>query len=285
MAWRPTHGRHLVDPGPPGLGSDRTRRRRQQRAAQLAWLREAAARPPAARAACAPATPEKLPPPPPGLVRGFLGLERGFLEAKREEERERKKRYVQSRDYTTLAGHGNVPDNSGNPYLCTAKDLDYSAKRDTWLDQNETEMLKQRDMVGSVFANCCDNCIEPHDNAAGGPVNAAQVEALGQEHFQDGLHEPKFHEEGTHKPMLAGGKVCKGVQTNEVMVYSKGAEHVEGRITDVVMDIFELESKDGAISYEDLLEATTGYLDRSLEECMEVGLLDTGDDGMLMSYL
>ena len=60
---------------------------------------------------------------------------------------------VQSRDYTALAGHDNVPDSLGNPYPCTAKDLDFPVKRDTWLDKNETEMLKQRDMVGSAFAH------------------------------------------------------------------------------------------------------------------------------------
>jgi muconolactone delta-isomerase len=114
---------------------------------------------------------------------------------------------VQSRDFTALAGHDNVPDNLGNPYPCTAKDLDFPVKRDTWLDKNEEEMLKQRDMVGSAFAHCCDSGFEAHTNEAGGPVNAAQVEALGKEHFQDGLHKPKFHEEGLHKPMEAGGKV------------------------------------------------------------------------------
>merc|ERR1719414_2647349 len=114
---------------------------------------------------------------------------------------------VQSRDFTALAGHDNAPDNLGKPYPCTAKDLDFPVKRDTWLDKNEKEMLKQRNMVGSAFAHCCENGFEAHDNTAGGPVNSAQVEALGKEHFQDGLHKPKFHEEGLHKPMEAGGKV------------------------------------------------------------------------------
>nr|AAV35378.1 luciferase [Alexandrium tamarense] len=114
---------------------------------------------------------------------------------------------VQSRDYTALAGHDNAPDNLGNPYPCTAKDLDFPVKRDTWLDKNESEMIKQRNMVGSAFAHCCEDGFEAHDDTQGGPVNAAQVEALGKEHFKDGLHQPKFHEEGLHKPMEAGGKV------------------------------------------------------------------------------
>merc|ERR1712214_199136 len=114
---------------------------------------------------------------------------------------------VQSRDFTALAGHDNAPDNLGKPYPCTAKDLDFPVKRDTWLDKNEKEMLKQRDMVGTAFAHCCEDGFEAHDNDKGGPVNAAHVEALGKEHFQDGLHKPKFHEEGLHKPMEAGGKV------------------------------------------------------------------------------
>merc|ERR1711963_973077 len=59
---------------------------------------------------------------------------------------------VQSRDYTALAGCDNVCDNLGNPYPCTAKDLDYPVKRDTWLDQNEKEMLYQRKLVAGTFA-------------------------------------------------------------------------------------------------------------------------------------
>jgi len=58
---------------------------------------------------------------------------------------------VQSRDYTALAGMDNVPDNLGKPYPCTAKDLDYPKKRDTWLDQNEKEMVRQRGLVASTF--------------------------------------------------------------------------------------------------------------------------------------
>merc|ERR1712242_37901 len=114
---------------------------------------------------------------------------------------------LQSRDYTALAGHDNVCDNLGNPYPCIAKDLDYPVKRDTWLDKNETEMLKQREMVGGAFAHCCEDGFEAHDNDKGGALNAAHVEALGKEHFVDGLHKPQFHEEGLHKPMEAGGKV------------------------------------------------------------------------------
>merc|ERR1712241_1505589 len=114
---------------------------------------------------------------------------------------------LQSRDYTALAGHDMAPDNLGRPYLCTAKDLDFPVKRDTWMDKNEAEMKKQRGIVDAAFAHVCDNGFEAHDNAVGGPLNAAHVEALGKEHFKDGLHKPQFHEDGLHKPMEAGGKV------------------------------------------------------------------------------
>nr|AAL40676.1 luciferase [Pyrocystis lunula] len=114
---------------------------------------------------------------------------------------------LQSRDYTALAGHDNAPDNLGKPYPCTAKDLDFPLKRDTWLDKNQEEMNKQRTMVSAHFADVCDNGFEVHDNLKGGPVSAAHVEALGKEHFEDGLHKPKFHDDGLHKPMEAGGKV------------------------------------------------------------------------------
>jgi len=113
---------------------------------------------------------------------------------------------VQSRDYTALAGHDNVTDNLGKPYPCTAKDLDYPTKRDTWLDKNETEMQKQKGLVAAAFANVCDNGFEAHDNPVGGALSAAHVEALGKEHFEGGLHKPKFHEDGLHKPIEAGGK-------------------------------------------------------------------------------
>jgi len=113
---------------------------------------------------------------------------------------------LQSRDFTALAGHDNAPDNLGRPYPCTAKDLDFPVKRDTWMDKNEAEMKKQRGIVDAAFAHVCDNGFEAHDNAVGGPLNAAHVEALGKEHFKDGLHKPQFHEDGLHKPMEAGGK-------------------------------------------------------------------------------
>jgi len=58
---------------------------------------------------------------------------------------------LQSRDYTALAGRDNVCTNLGKPYPCTAKDLDYPKKRDTWLDQNEKEMIRQRGIVSSTF--------------------------------------------------------------------------------------------------------------------------------------
>jgi len=58
---------------------------------------------------------------------------------------------VQSRDYTALAGMDNTPTNMGKPYPCTGKDLDYPKKRDTWLDTNEKEMVKQRGLVASTF--------------------------------------------------------------------------------------------------------------------------------------
>jgi len=58
---------------------------------------------------------------------------------------------LQSRDYTALAGRDNVCTNLGKPYPCTAKDLDYPKKRDTWLDDNEKEMIKQRGIVSATF--------------------------------------------------------------------------------------------------------------------------------------
>ena len=68
-------------------------------------------------------------------------------------------------------------------------------------------MINQRNIVGAAFADCCEDGFEAHDNAAGGALSASHVESLGKEHFQDGLHKPQFHEEGLHKPMVAGGKV------------------------------------------------------------------------------
>jgi len=58
---------------------------------------------------------------------------------------------VQSRDYTALAGCNNVCTNLGKPYPCTAKDLDYPKKRDTWLDQNKAQMEYQRNVVSNTF--------------------------------------------------------------------------------------------------------------------------------------
>merc|ERR1712051_1158417 len=58
---------------------------------------------------------------------------------------------LQSRDYTALAGRDNVCTNLGKPYPCPAKDLDYPKKRDTWLDKNEKEMIRQRGLVSSTF--------------------------------------------------------------------------------------------------------------------------------------
>merc|ERR1719499_1976854 len=84
---------------------------------------------------------------------------------------------VQSRDYTALAGLDNVPDNLGKPYPCTARDLDFPTKRDTWLDKNEAEMNKQKTLVSSHFANVCDNGFEVHDNPVGGALSSAHVEA------------------------------------------------------------------------------------------------------------
>lgn len=59
----PTRGGRLEDPGPPGLGSERTRRRREQRRRQLEVLRgEAAPRTPVPRSSTeVPGTPEKEP--------------------------------------------------------------------------------------------------------------------------------------------------------------------------------------------------------------------------------
>merc|ERR1712032_307956 len=58
---------------------------------------------------------------------------------------------LQSRDYTALAGRNNVCTNLGKPYPCTAKDLDYPKKRDTWLDKNKDQMEVQEKLVGQTF--------------------------------------------------------------------------------------------------------------------------------------
>merc|ERR1711963_1090008 len=112
---------------------------------------------------------------------------------------------VQSRDYTALAGQDNVPDNLGNPYPCTAQDLDYPKKRDTWLNTNKEAMLDQRQQVGAVFANVCEKGFEVGGDHKGGPVNGKQIEKYGDA-FKNGLHQPTFHPEGAHKEMEVNGK-------------------------------------------------------------------------------
>jgi len=112
---------------------------------------------------------------------------------------------VQSRCYTALAGVDNAPDNLGNPYPCTAKDLDYPKKRDTWLDTNKEAMLEQQGKIDKAFANVCEKGFEVAGDHKGGPLNGKQIEKFG-DNFKNGLHQPKFHEEGLHKPMQAGGK-------------------------------------------------------------------------------
>merc|ERR1712099_152140 len=67
---------------------------------------------------------------------------------------------VQSRDYTALAGCDNVCTNLGKPYPCTAKDLDYPKKRDTWLDTNKEAMLEQQGKIDVAFANVCEKGFE-----------------------------------------------------------------------------------------------------------------------------
>jgi len=112
---------------------------------------------------------------------------------------------VQSRCFTALAGVDNAPDNLGNPYPCTAKDLDYPKKRDTWLDTNKEAMLDQREQVGVVFANVCEKGFEVGGDHKGGPVNGKQIEKYGDA-FKNGLHQPTFHPEGAHKEMEVNGK-------------------------------------------------------------------------------
>ena len=112
---------------------------------------------------------------------------------------------VQSRDYTALAGQDNVPDNLGNPYPCTAQDLDYPKKRDTWLDSNKEAMLDQREQVGVAFANVCEKGFEVSGDHKGGPLNGQQLEKFG-DNFKGGLHQPTFHAEGAHKEMEVNGK-------------------------------------------------------------------------------
>ena len=140
---------------------------------------------------------------------------------------------LQSRDFTALAGHDNVPDNLGKPYSCTAKDLDFPTKRDTWMDKNEEEMKKQRGMVHAAFANVCDNGFEVHDNEKGGALSAAHVESLGAEHFKDGLHQPKFHEDGLHKPMvMANGKTYEIGFHYLLEAHELGGKNEDGGLAD-----------------------------------------------------
>jgi len=112
---------------------------------------------------------------------------------------------VQSRCFTALAGVDNAPDNLGNPYPCTAKDLDYPKKRDTWLDTNKEAMLDQREQVGEAFANVCEKGFEVAGDHKGGPLNGKQIEKYGDA-FKNGLHQPTFHPEGAHKEMEVNGK-------------------------------------------------------------------------------
>merc|ERR1719510_961590 len=112
---------------------------------------------------------------------------------------------VQSRCFTALAGVDNAPDNLGNPYPCTAKDLDYPKKRDTWLDTNKEAMEEQQGKVDVAFANVCEKGFEVAGDHKGGPLNGKQIEKFG-DNFKNGLHQPTFHEEGLHKPMQVNGK-------------------------------------------------------------------------------
>merc|ERR1712060_236543 len=103
------------------------------------------------------------------------------------------------------AGVDNAPDNLGNPYPCTAKDLDYPKKRDTWLDTNKEAMEEQQGKFDVAFANVCEKGFEVAGDHKGSPLNGKQIEKFG-DNFKNGLHQPTFHEEGLHKPMQAGGK-------------------------------------------------------------------------------
>merc|ERR1712151_758799 len=85
---------------------------------------------------------------------------------------------VQSRCYTALAGVDNAPDNLGNPYPCTAKDLDYPKKRDTWLDTNKEAMEEQQGKVDVAFANVCEKGFEVAGDHKGGPLNGKQIEKV-----------------------------------------------------------------------------------------------------------
>merc|ERR1712127_870941 len=134
---------------------------------------------------------------------------------------------VQSRDYTALAGVDNAPDNLGKPYKCTAKDLDYPKKRDTWLDTNKEAMLDQRDKVADAFAQVCEKGFEVGGDHKGGPLNGKQIEKFG-DNFKNGLHQPTFHEEGLHKPMQAGGKTYESGFHYLLECHELGGKNADG---------------------------------------------------------
>merc|ERR1711884_676885 len=58
--------------------------------------------------------------------------------------------------------------------------------------------------------------------------NAAHVESLGKEHFVDGMHKPKFHEDGLHKPMEAGGKVYETGFHYLLEAHEAGGKNADG---------------------------------------------------------
>jgi hypothetical protein len=134
---------------------------------------------------------------------------------------------VQSRCYTGLAGVDNAPDNLGNPYPCTAKDLDYPKKRDTWLDTNKEAMEEQQGKVDVAFANVCEKGFEVGGDHKGGPLNGKQIEKFG-DNFKNGLHQPTFHEEGLHKPMQAGGKTYESGFHYLLECHELGGKNADG---------------------------------------------------------
>merc|ERR1711884_857164 len=50
----------------------------------------------------------------------------------------------------------------------------------------------------------------------------------GKEHFVDGLHKPKFHEDGLHKPMEAGGKVYETGFHYLLEAHEAGGKNADG---------------------------------------------------------
>merc|ERR1712125_34352 len=134
---------------------------------------------------------------------------------------------VQSRCYTALAGVDNAPDNLGNPYPCTAKDLDYPKKRDTRLDTNKEAMLDQREQVGVVFANVCEKGFEVAGDHKGGPLNGKQIEKYGDA-FKNGLHQPTFHPEGAHKEMEVNGKTYESGFHYLLECHELGGKNLDG---------------------------------------------------------